>query len=62
MRERQRQGWTYAPERDDARQHHPLLVPWEQLSEEQREKDRDAVRNLPRLLETAGLRVRKIGR
>jgi tetratricopeptide (TPR) repeat protein len=60
MRDRQRQGWTYAPVRDNTRQHHPLLVPWEQLSEPEKEKDRDTVRNLPHLVEKAGLRVRKI--
>lgn len=61
MRERERQGWTYGPRRDNTQQIHPLLVPWEKLSEPEREKDRDAVRNLPRLIELAGLRVRKIG-
>jgi len=60
MRDRQRQGWTYAPVRDNTRQHHPLLVPWEQLSEPEKEKDRDTVRNLPHLVEKAGLRMRRI--
>ena len=61
MRERQHNGWTYAAERDNARKHHPLLVPWEQLSEPEKEKDRDTIRNLPRLIERAGFRVRRIG-
>lgn len=60
MRERQERGWTYAPERDKSRKHHPLLVPWEKLSEPEKEKDRDTIRNLPRLIERAGLRVSKI--
>ena len=55
-----RNGWIYAPRRDYARKHHPLLVPWEKLSESEKEKDRDAIRNLPLLIEKAGFRVRKI--
>ncbi len=58
--DRTRQGWTYAPIRDNARKKHPLLVPWEQLSEPEKEKDRDAVRNVPAILQAAGFRLRKI--
>ena len=28
------QGWTYGPERDDAKKHHPCLVPYNELPEE----------------------------
>ena len=58
--DRKRQGWTYAPKRDNSRLNHPLLVPWEQLNEREKQKDRDAVRNLPKLITTAKFRVRKI--
>lgn len=58
--ERQRQGWTYAPRRDDTRKHHPLLVSWAQLSEVEREKDRVFVRKVPWMVEKAGFRVRPI--
>ncbi len=61
MAERRRSGWTYAATRDNARKHHPLLVPWENLSDEEKEKDRDPIRNLPKLVERAGFRVRRIG-
>jgi hypothetical protein len=60
MSDRLRHGWTYAATRDNARKHHPLLVPWEELSEPEKEKDRDTVRNVPRLIERAGFRVRKV--
>ena len=60
MRERQRCGWTYAPQRDEARKRHPLLIPWEQLSAAEQEKDRDTIRNLTALIEQAGFRVRRI--
>jgi class 3 adenylate cyclase len=60
MRERLRQGWTYGPERDDARKHHPSLIPWEALSESEKQKDRDTVVNLRRFIKQAGFRVRKL--
>ena len=59
--DRQRQGWTYGSPRDNARKHHPLLVPWEALDEVEREKDRVTVRNVPWLVEKAGFRVRPLG-
>ncbi len=62
MAESQRQGWTYGPERDNARKHHPMLIPWEALSEEEKQKDRDTVHNLPLLIEKAGFQVRKLAR
>ena len=60
MEERLSQGWNHAPERDDVLRRHPLLVPWEQLGESEREKDRDAIRNVPLLVAEAQLRVRRI--
>jgi len=60
MKDRRDHGWTYAPARDNRRKYHPLLVPWEQLSEKEKQKDRDTVRNLPRLIARAGFNVRKI--
>lgn len=55
-----RKGWIYAAKHDYDRKHHPLLVPWEKLSETEKEKDRNTIRNLPGLIEKAGLRVRKV--
>lgn len=34
------QGWTYGPTRDDAARKHPCLVPYAELSEEEKEADR----------------------
>jgi hypothetical protein len=60
MNDRFIHGWTYSPRRDNARKYHPLLVSWDKLSEPEKEKDRDTIRNLPRLIERAGFRVRKV--
>ena len=35
------EGWTYGPVRDDARKHHPCLVPYNELPESEKEYDRN---------------------
>lgn len=55
--ERERSGWTYGSHRDDARKHHPNMVPWEHLPDSEKEKDRETIRDLPKLIELAGLRL-----
>ncbi len=58
--ERVRAGYRFAPERDDDARGHPLLVPWEELSEGARDKDRVIVRSWPRLLAAAGFDLRSM--
>jgi hypothetical protein len=58
--ERLATGWAFAPgPKDLARKLSPDLVPWEELSEATREKDRASVRGLPRFLARAGLQVHR---
>lgn len=58
MAERVFEGWTHAPPpKDVARKTSPDLVPWHELPEAEKEKDRGTVRGLPALLATAGLGV-----
>lgn len=52
-------GWRSGPAKDPEAKFHPLLVDWEQLSEPEREKDRDAVRALPRMLAEAGFELHR---
>ena len=33
-------GWTYGPVRDDEKKTHPCLIPYEELSEEEKDYDR----------------------
>jgi hypothetical protein len=48
-------GWTYSSTpKDPHLKTHPLLVAWEQLDEPEREKDRDAIRAIPRMLARVG--------
>jgi ryanodine receptor 2 len=38
------QGWTWGPSRDDANKKHPCLIPYDQLSEAEKELDRGSAR------------------
>jgi voltage-gated potassium channel Kch len=51
-------GWRWGPApKDPERLTHPLLVDWDELSEPEREKDRDSVRSIPTMLALVGLEI-----
>ena len=60
MADKSRAGWTFAVERNNEKQHHPLLIPYADLPDEEKEKDRATVRNIPALLSEAGYRVKEL--
>ena len=43
--ERIRQGWSYGETRNDELKHHPSLVPYDRLNEDDKELDRTTVRS-----------------
>jgi len=53
------QGWMYSIVRDDNKKLHPSLVGWEDASfgEEEKEKDRNTVRQIPGFLALAGFQI-----
>ena len=57
MRGKQRFGWVYDPVRNNELKRHDCLLPWNKLPEEQREKDRNAARNVVSLAKIAGMKV-----
>jgi len=62
MSERLAAGWSYDQgPKDPERKTNPFLVPWDDLPEDERENDREAVRDLPRLLGSVGLQVVRAG-
>jgi hypothetical protein len=61
MRDRIADGWSYGETRDDARKIHPSLRSYDEISEAEREKDRDAIRDLPRMLAEAGFEIHRVG-
>jgi voltage-gated potassium channel Kch len=51
-------GWGYSlGPKDPAQKTHPLLVPWSELPEGEKEKDRDAMRAIPRMLARVGFAI-----
>jgi len=57
-RERRAVGYEYGPKRDA--RHHPDLVDWVQLSERAKDRDREAVRGIPAMLELAGFQILRL--
>ena len=53
-------GWKYAKITDKSKKLHKCLVDWEQLSGEDKEKDRVLVRQIPEIIKTAGYTVMKV--
>jgi TrkA-N domain/RyR domain len=58
MQERRAEGKVYGPRREGNQ--HPDLVDWQYLSETAREKDRDAIRELPAILGEAGFQILRL--
>ena len=50
-------GWTYGEVRDEENKIQPSLVEWEKLPDEEKQKDRNAVANIPDILDSIGLKV-----
>jgi hypothetical protein len=60
MSERLAAGWTYGVPRDNVRKLHPALLPWPELPEAEREKDRNAIRAIPPILRDAGFQILRL--
>jgi hypothetical protein len=57
--EKRAQGFTYGP-RDPEKKTNPNLLPWEELPDEAKNFNRDAVRELPVLLEMSGFQIYRL--
>lgn len=55
-----RDGWRYGPVTDKNKKIHNCLVPYDQLSEADKESDRDMVRGIPKILEAARYKLVKV--
>lgn len=51
------QGWTYGEERNDAEKKHPCLVPYEELSEEEKAYDRNTSIETIKLILKLGFKI-----
>ena len=52
-------GWVYGPEIDFDKRTHISLVPWDDLPEAEKEKDRDLVKGIPKIIFRAGYTIVK---
>jgi len=59
-REQKIQGWKYGEERNNEKRIHPSLKPWDKLPESEKDKDREAIYALPRILFEAGYSIFRI--
>ena len=57
--ERQSEGWTYGPKRDDSKLETPDMVPYSQLPESEKQYDRIMAEDTLRLLTTLGYQIVK---
>jgi len=56
-RQRMDDGWKYGPKRDDVRKEHPSLVPYEELSESEKEYDRRTAMETLKTILSLGYRI-----
>jgi serine phosphatase RsbU (regulator of sigma subunit) len=49
--EKRLNGWTFGTVKDDKRKTHPSIIPYEQLSESEKDKDRELVKLIPSFLQ-----------
>jgi ryanodine receptor 2 len=59
-RQRLADGWRYGPTRDDVRKEHPCLVPYEELSDAEKEYDRRTAVETLKLIVALGYRLEKV--
>jgi hypothetical protein len=57
--QRMKEGWSYGPRRDDELKQHPDLVPFEELSEDEKQYDRLLVTETLKAVLALGYEIRK---
>lgn len=53
------QGWSYGDERNDQTKQHPCLIPYEELSEQERDFDRRTAQGTLKLIVKLGFKIVK---
>lgn len=53
-------GWTQGKERNDEKKIHTCLLPWDELPEKEKDKDRNAIMKMPDVLSRVGLIINRI--
>lgn len=60
VQERLNQGWTFSTIKNIEKKLTPTLIPWDNLSEEEKEKDRDTVRAMANTLARARFKIYRV--
>ena len=58
-KKRMEQGWVYGPERNDDEKKHPCLIPYEQLSEVEKDYDRNTALETLKYIKKSGFELVK---
>lgn len=53
------QGWVYGPERNDLKKEHPDLIPYEELTEEDKDYDRNTAMETLKTIISMGYTIQK---
>lgn len=56
---RMKDGWAYGEERNDAEKHHPCLVTYDELTEKEKEYDRNTSQETLKLIMKLGFKISK---
>lgn len=57
MEQKYRDGYVFGTQRDKGKKIHDTLVAYGNLSEENKDKDRSAIRNYPKIVKMAGFKI-----
>ncbi len=57
--QRMQEGWRYGPKRDDEKKEHPGIVPYEELSESEKEYDRNTAKHTLKTIFLLGYKIEK---
>jgi hypothetical protein len=50
-------GWSYGPEKDPKEKTNPSILPWDELPDSEKDKNKNFIRGLPWLLARAGFQI-----
>ena len=53
------QGWQYGPERNDVEKRHPMLIPYDELPEEERVYDRNTSEETLKMIIKLGFKIER---
>ena len=57
MEQKYRDGWVHGMQRNDKEKIHNLLIPYGALTDDEREKDKEAVLHYPEIVKMAGFKI-----